>query len=231
MTTTQTQDTPPTRQPRRGPPRWAWVLITTVVVLALVVAAVLVYADRGRTTLSPQAQPAPLAPAPGNGPGGTLADGCLGGRTDLDQAMLTAQKQAPLTAAGAAAYAATLIRWSIDLPAPANQKATAQQILSTDATPAALHSLSSSADPQGWTRTVSSAAGSFYIESFDGTSAAVSLRVGGTGTKDGVAVEPGILGGTMELEAVGGLWRYRDKTYGRNLDDMDRLGTPYAGGC
>jgi hypothetical protein len=228
-TTTQTQDPPPTRQPRRGPPRWAWVLIATVVVLALVVVAVLVYADRGRATLAPQAQPAPMAP--GNGPGGTLADGCLGGRTDLDQAMLTAQKQAPLTAAGAAAYAATLMRWSIETPAPAHQKATAQQILSTDATPAALHSLSSSVDPQGWTSTVSSAAGSFYIESFDGHAAAVSVRVGLTGTQNGVAAEPANLGGTMYLESVGGLWRYRDHAYGRSLEDMDRLGTPYAGGC
>jgi len=217
---------------RSGRPRWLWVLLALVLAVIVAVVAVAVFAGRGHdTTSQPQPGPAAAGPAPNNGPGGTLADGCLGGRADLDQAVLIAQKQAPLTPAGAAAFTATVMRWSFETPSPANQAATAQQILAPDATPAAKQSLSSTVDRQGWTASISTLAGSFYIESFTNSSATVSLRLGGTGTKDGVSTDPAVLGGTMYLEAVAGVWRYRDHTYGRPLAEMDQIGTPYAGGC
>jgi len=210
------------------------VLLALALAVIVVVVVVAVFAGRGQNAVSPPPQPGPAPvgePAPNNGPGGTLADGCLGGRADLDQAVLTAQKQAPLTPAGAAAFTATVMRWSFETPAPANQVLTAQQILAADATPAAKQSLSTSIDRQGWTASISTAAASFYIESFTGSSATVSLRAGMTATQNGVAADPAIVGGTMHLEAVGGVWRYRDHTYGRPLASMDQLGTPYAGGC
>jgi hypothetical protein len=145
--------------------------------------------------------------------------------------MSTAQKQAPLTAAGAAAFTATLVRWSIETPSPPNQKTTAQQILSTDATAAAKESLSSSVDRRGWTATASTAAGSFYIESIGSSDAVVSYRVGLTDTQNGVAAEPAVIGGTVHLTWGQSVWRFRDQTTDRSLADMERLGTPYAGGC
>lgn len=242
MSTTPTQDTPPPapgarrRQVRRGLPRWLYAVMAAGVVLAVALVVVAVFAGRGHDTASPQAAPAVppagAAPAAGNGPGGITAEGCLGGAgPDLDFAILVAQRNAPQSAAGAAAFTATLMRWTVQTPAPTYQQDTARKILTSDATAAAKESLSSTVDRQGWTASASSTAGSFYVESITGTDAAVSYRLGLTDARNGVAADPAVLAGTVHLKWVHSTWQYYDRTTDRSLADMERLGTPYAGGC
>lgn len=48
-------------------------------------------------------------------PGGTLADGCLGG-ADPIKGILPAQQQAPITETGAAGFAHTFARWAVTFP-------------------------------------------------------------------------------------------------------------------
>jgi hypothetical protein len=222
----QPTPTPAGSGKRPGLPRWAWALIAALAVIALVSAAVIVFAPRGRTITShpataPTASPAPPAAT-------TLADGCLGGTADLDRALLTAQEQAPLTAPGAAAFTATLVRWGDAVPWPADRVATAQQIDAADATAAA--------NPfrPGGTATVRSTSftdGRFYVESLTGTTAVVSYLGTAAVSKNGIQQADLSIGGSAHLVAVSGKWHLRDITAERTLDELQRIGTPYAGGC
>lgn len=224
--------------PRRGLPRWAWVLIGLLTVIAIVAVAIAVFAARGRQvvvlppepTPSASASPTPSPSPPAATPVVTLADGCLGGATELDRAVLTAQRDAPLTAAGAAAFAATFLRWATATPAPPFQDVTAEQVLTDGATSAA-RALSGTRDPAGSTFTTSFAEGEYYIEAFDETRAIVSLLGTASGTSQGVPQGEALVAGTITLDAVNGTWRLQDLSEGRSLADLQRIGTPYSGGC
>lgn len=228
MTTTPQPVAPP-RPPGRGLPTWARFALGAVAVLAAVALLAAVFAPRGRVAATPT--PAPTTP-PTASPapdGQTLADGCLGGRDDLDQAVLTAQQQAPLTEAGAAAFTATLMRWALGGPAAPEQAETATEILAADATDQTR--LSGSFGTQGWTLDVDFTEGRYYIESLSETEAVVSWLAAGEGTSDGEELDGAWLGGTTHLSVVDGLWRYRDRTAMRSINDMQQIGVPYAGGC
>lgn len=217
---------PPDPRPPRGPvPRWAWVLIAFLTIVATVAIVVAVTgSDDGDDNTAP-ASSAPPSPGPEQ-----VADGCLGGVTDLDQAILDAQRRAPLTAEGAAEFTATLLRWAFQTPAPPRQAAIAPQILAGDATDKARR-LSGTIDPEGTTSSFDFSDGRYYVESFDGSTAVVSYRASAQGTKDGQDVGPAIVGGGVHLRAVDGVWRYQDLTFTREIAEMERIGTRYAGGC
>ncbi len=233
------QNSPPDSAPRPGLPRWAWILIALLAAIALVAVAVAVFGRQDRTVVLP-AVPAPsrptaslpssTTPAPPSPPE-TLADGCLGGVLQLDEAVLAAQQQAPLTPAGAASFAATVARWAFSSPSPAGQVPTAKQILAADATDAARHSLSSSSDLQGSGGALDFTGGKYYIEFFDGRSATVSYLASSNPTLDGVPQGQVTLAGTAHLVAVNGTWRYQDLTTSLSIADLQRIGVPYSGGC
>lgn len=234
------QTAPPGAGPRRGLPRWAWVLIGLLTVIAIVAAAIAVFASRGRQVIvlppepaatavsaSPSATSSPTASAPAV----TIADGCLGGPTELDRAVLTAQRDAPLTTVGAASFTATLMRWVYAAPPPPYQKVTARQVFTDDVTAAARRSLTSSKDLGGSAGTLDFTNGRYYVESFTGTSAIVSWLGGASPTLNGVPQGSVDLGGTVHLRSVNGAWRYADLTSERSVEDLQRIGTPYSGGC
>lgn len=230
-----------TKTARRGLPTWAWVLIVLLVSVTAAAVAVAVFAARGGAVLAnPSPDPAPAATAaPATTASGTAstspsdlpADGCVGGVSDLDRAVLTAQRQAPLTGAGAAAFTATLMRWAYSAPAAPFQKVTARQVLTADASRAARKSLSSTTDPEGSTLTVDFANGRYYVEAFDGTSAIVSWAATGHVTTSATPQGDALIGGSVHLKSINGVWRYEDQTLERQLDDLQRIGTPYSGGC
>jgi hypothetical protein len=227
MTTTPPPATP-ARPPGRGLPGWARVVLIAVAALTAVAVLVAVFAPRGRDAATPTPTPtSPPANAPGAG-GQTVADGCLGGRDDLDEAVLTAQREAPLTEAGAAAFTATLMRWAGASPAPAQQAKTAREILAEDATAEAR--LSGAIDPEGSTLTLEFAEGRYFLESFDESGAVVSWLAEGH-VSDGAQSSDVWLGGSVHLAVVDGRWRYRDQTAMRSVDDLQQIGVPYAGGC
>ncbi|MEO8224065.1 MAG: hypothetical protein ABI661_04615 [Gammaproteobacteria bacterium] len=160
------------------------------------------------------------------------ADGCLGGSGELDRAVLDAQKAAPLTEAGAAAFTATLMRWTYVGPPPPFQQVTAKQVLTKDASSYAHRTLSSSHDLKGTTGGFDFTDGRYYVEAFDGTSAIVSWSATGHATEaTGTVPEDGLVGGSVHLKAVNGTWHYADQTLERPLLDIERIGTKYAAGC
>lgn len=211
--------TPPSPSPRAGVPRWAWVLIAVLAAVALVAVTLAV-------TGSDEGDPA-AAPPP---PSGQAADGCLGGAGDLDQALLTAQREAPLTPEGAAAFTATLYRWINAAPLPHAKVNTAEQILSAAATGAARTAVSPF-DPEDTTRRADFTAGRYYVESFDGRAAVVSWSAGAAATKAGRDLGPATIGGAAHLVAADGVWRFQDQSLARPLEDIQRLGIAYVRGC
>ena len=233
---TTIQTSPPDSGPQRGLPRWAWVLVALLAAVALVAVAVAVFAVRGRTVAHPASPPSPAASASPSSSASqaataTLADGCLGGVAELDRAVLAAQRQAPLTPAGAASFTATVIRWAFAGPPPPYQQVTARQVLTDNASPAARRSLSSTKDLAGSTGGVDFTDGKYYVESFDGDSAIVSYVGGANPTLNGVPQGAVLLGGAAHLEAVNGTWHYKDLTSERSIEDLQRIGIPYSGGC
>lgn len=219
----------PARPPGRGLPGWARVVLIAVAALTAVAVLVAVFAPRGRDAATPTPAPtSPPASAPGAG-GQTVADGCLGGRDDLDEAVLTAQREAPLSEAGAAAFTATLMRWAMTTPAAARQADTAAEILAADATDAAR--LSGSIDAGDATLTLNFSEGRYYVESLTETEAVVSWLAVGDGTSGGAPLDDAWLGGSAHLSVVDGRWRYRDQTAMRSISDLQQIGVPYVGGC
>jgi hypothetical protein len=224
--------------PRAGLPRWAWVLIVLLAVIALVATSVAVFAPRGRAVaaLLRPAHVATSAPAPVStsapAVGTTLADGCLGGVGDPDQAVLAAQQQAPLTANGAAAFTAALARWAMTAPVPSLQAATARQVLSKDAAPAARKFPYGAQDlHSGLASSVSFTSGEYYVEASAGSTAAVSFLGTASASVDGVSQGTASVAATLNLVAVGGTWHLRDVTFARTIDSLKQLGLPYMGGC
>jgi hypothetical protein len=226
---------PPDTAPRRRLPRWVWALLALLTVITVV--AVAVFATREREVV-PSGDPdqpvtvAPSASSPATVMPASAADGCLGGATDLDRAVLTAQQEAPLTPEGAAAFTATLVRWASAVPAPPYQQVTAQQVFSVDATSAAQRFLSSTATvPEASTGRVDFRDGRYYVEAFDGDTAIVSYAAGAEATQNGAPAGTGYLSGAVTLEAQNGTWHFRDLSAARTLEDVQRIGTLYAGGC
>ena len=226
---------PPDTAPRRRLPRWVWALLALLTVITVV--AVAVFATREREVV-PSGDPdqpvtvAPSASSPATVMPASAADGCLGGATDLDRAVLTAQQQAPLTPEGAAAFTAALVRWASTVPAPPYQQVTAQQVFSVHATSAAQKFLSSTATvPEASTGRVDFREGMYYVEAFDGTQAIVSYVAGADATQNGASAGTGYLSGAVTLAAQNGTWHFRDLSLARNLEDVQRIGTLYEGGC
>jgi hypothetical protein len=229
--------TPPGTTPRRRLPRWVWALIALLTVITVV--AVAVFATRGEREVVPSGDPeqpvtvAPSTSSPGTVMPASAADGCLGGATDLDRAVLTAQQQAPLTPEGAAAFTATLVRWASAVPASPYQQVTAQQVFSVHATSAAKKFLSSTATvPEASTGRVDFGdGGKYYVEAFDGDTAIVSYVATLSATQHGAPLGEAYVSGAVTLEAQNGTWHFRDQSLARNLEDVQRIGTPYAAGC
>lgn len=231
----------PTDAGRRGLPRWGWVLIGLLTVIAIVASTVAVFAARGRQVivLPPEPAPAaaPAAPAPTSSSTAPAtvptpaADGCLGGATELDRAVLTAQRDAPLTPEGAAAFTATLVRWAIATPPPPYRAATVPQVLAQDATATAEEFARNDQVPAGWLLTVDFTDGQYYVESYDTQTAIVSYLGRGTGAENGVTADPVVLWGAAHLVAQNGTWHLADFSTERDMSDLRRIGTRYAGGC
>ena len=222
-------------------PRWAWALMAILLIVAIIAATVAVLIFRGGqtqrvqpppVTASPEPASPPASPAPDeqSAPPSARADGCLGGPTELDQAVITAQEQAPLTEDGAAAFAATAIRWAMIVPAPRYQSQTADRVLVRNAT-ASARNLSGTKDAGDTTLKPSTVDARYYVESYEPTRAIVSVTTQITGTRGAIEQGQADVSGSLTLVAVNGQWRLQDITDGRSVEDLQRVGTVYAGGC
>ena len=225
--------------PSQGLPRWAWALIAALVVTTALATTVATFAARGRDILRPAATPTAPQPTLSEGAGSpnpsgtptTRADGCLGGASDLNQAVLAAQKEAPLTPEGAAAFTATLVRWAYSWPPPEGQKSIAREIFAQDATAAARSSLSSTKSVLGDSEVgVSFNGGRFYLEAFTSKDAVVTW-LGSALVVEGKKPGEAWVSATVHLTHVGNEWRYSDLSTTRSIPEMQSIGNLYVGGC
>lgn len=228
-----------TTAPARGRlPRWALALIVLLVVVTALAVAVATFAVRGKAVLDPPAASLP-SPTHSEGAGSPItppdaaADGCLGGATDLDAAVIAAQEQAPLTPQGAAEFTAALVRWAGALPPSRAQKSLGRRLLTTDSTRLAGQALNSAERtwPAGRTARLDFTQGRYYVEDFKGTEAAVTYFAGLLGTSNGQRLPDAEVAGTLHLRAVAGHWRLFDISFTRTIVDAKTLGSPYMGGC
>ena len=179
-------------------------------------------------------------------PVGGVANACLGGWTDMDQAVLTAHAQAPITQAGAAEFAATLARWNwrtamgegMYKAAPIGSK-----LLAPNANAQAKKNLNSpndfSAPYAGW-RIAADAAGMKYhvaVKSADPLIVAVSAYISVTFSKPGVSPEFDQGRSTSDLIAIDGKWfvlnEYDTTNPALHMSKavLEYQGTTFAGGC
>ena len=142
-----------------------------------------------------------------------------------------AQRRAALSRVGAASFTASLMRWSFAGPPPPLQARTAVHIFTPNPTATARKFLSSSRDLKGSSGTMDFTDGRYYIESFDASSAVVSFLATGHLADHGTPQRNVLLGGTVHLQALNGQWHFADLTVGRSIQDLQRMGTPYWGGC
>jgi hypothetical protein len=214
------------------------VLVAVVVALVAVTATVLIMAPRGReaveaSTETPSssaasAEPTGLSPSPSTSQ--VTADGCLGGAVELNRAVVSAQEQAPLTQEGAAAFTATLLRWTNASPAPAYKADTANQILAQDAT-TLVRDYVAAVNPSSVTTAADFSTGRFYVESYTPTRAVVSFLATATGTSNGSAYASATISGAVVLVAQNGTWHFQDLTSERTVSDLSAVSSPYTGGC
>lgn len=215
-------------------------LVAVIVALVAVSATVLIMAPRGRQAVdalpstppsTPVATPSATATAsPSPATAQITADGCLGGAIELNRAVISAQEQAPLTSKGAAAFTATLLRWTSAAPAPAYKADAASQILSTDASPIARDQVAIQT-PANQTSAADFTTGRFYVESYTPNRAVVSFVGRFQGTQDGTAVTPATISGAVTLNAQNGTWHFQDLTSQREVSDLLAVSSPYTGGC
>ncbi|WP_380169773.1 hypothetical protein [Jannaschia sp. R86511] len=224
----------PTARPPEGR-RWPVVVLAVAVVVLLGVTLGLLLNRQPSTDVTQPPAPPPTLGTPDTSQddatvtGVARADGCLGGDDDLNQALLTAQEQAPISETGAAAFAATWVRWGNKLPRPEGEAALLEEVLAPGATDAAR---GDTEEPEGdFTLDANFAGGRYYVESFDSDQAVVTVLSGGSGTANGATSAPVELWGTYTLTSVNGRWHVQDATAARSVEDIRSLGVLYVGGC
>lgn len=198
------------------PPRSRIPMIIGVVIalIALIAATVAVTsaldeetAPSTTTTPTSSAETSTSAsPASGDGAG---ANGCLGG-VNPTKAVLTAQKEADLDARGAAAFAATVMRWRSQYPVDPAYAGKAKQIMTPDAGADLLTIDPAEGGPEdsGWGTT---AGAQYRVTESTKTTATVEIVMPAFGTSkeypDGVEVSTAA---RWRLVADDGEWRVTD---------------------
>ena len=163
------------------------------------------------------------------GGGAAGAEGCLGG-VNPSRAVLAAQEEATLDPKGAAAFAATFMRWRTLYPQEATYEQTAAQVLTPDAGDDLLKK-----DPtapgsgSGWMTTTD---GRYEVTQSDEQSATVRI-VGTAYAKDGEDEQTATVGGSYRLKVVDGHWRVADVDgYPEaEMEELKARGEKYKGGC
>ena len=227
--------------PRGGSlPRWVWAVIVLLVVVTALAVTVATFAVRGRDVLNPPAATTLPAPTHSEGAGTTspqqqdlVAVGCLGGAANLDAAVLDAQARAPRTPAGAAAFAATLVRWAGQLPPSRYQRTIAARLLTDDATKMAVEALGSAERtwPAGKTARFDFASGRYYVEEFRGNEAVITYWATVHGVENAQILPDASVSSTLHFRLSGNAWRLFDVTSTRSLAESSSIGTAYIGGC
>lgn len=216
------------------------VVVAIVAVIALIVATVVVTNALGEEEAAPPATT--TSPSPGESSTSTSgtsnvgagAQGCLGG-VNPSKAVLAAQKEAPLTAKGAAAFAATVMRWHGQYPADPAYADKAQQIMTKDAGSDLLTANAEEGGPEdsGWGTTDGAR---YRVAEISDTTATVEITMPVFVTSkeypEGVEV---YTGARWRLVAVDGQWRVKDMDgiapNSKDREEIEAHGLTFKGVC
>lgn len=221
-------------------PRWVQVSVPAVVGIILAVGIT------GWVTSRSVEPPVEVMPIPGIDPDGfgQMADGCLGGDEDLNQALLTAHEEAPLTEAGAASFAATFYRFDFTLPRP--QEVTAAKVAIDDSVDLEAIGYGENRElPEslkGMRRDMSfipQSNGYYIVTDFTGDRATVEV-LGSSAASKGLESANMRVQGKLDLAAKDGHWQVVEDDYTSPLTQeeadagvarIEATGVPFGGGC
>lgn len=212
---------------RRGFPRWAWLVVGVVVVVALV----------GGVSAWYQANPQPNGPAATPSATNDVAaipNGCLAGASNDAAGLLKAQKEAPHSEAGAVGFAAAVLRWIAQYPRPSAGDGTtvSAAILAKGATGTVANlaaNLAAAKPLPGVTSgSLNFADGRYAVE--EATPDMVRVTVGGAEVRNGKPTEQKIAS-TVTLVWEDSVWKVRSDGTERTLDELFASGSAFSGGC
>ncbi|WP_129545610.1 hypothetical protein [Arthrobacter dokdonensis] len=207
-------------------------LLAIVLVLAVVAGVSIWYQSHPPKTA---AAPSPSTSAVPATVGGDIPNGCLAGKDTSAVALITAQKKAPHTEAGAVGLAAAFSRWASQYPYPSAADATTvvASLASSDADAAVREipsQIAAKKPAEGWASGgVSFAEGRYIVE--DSTPDRVKVTVGGAGIKNGLPIPDYKVLRTLGLVWQGGIWKLQTAGADRTVEDLFTNGAALAGGC
>lgn len=152
---------------------WPWLVGGGVVVLVAAIVLGVLYGARGSGT----PDPTPTGDASTPAPTGTGVDACLGGPDLTADQLFTAQRAAAHTPEGAVSYAASFIRYVLQLPLPEDleQAASWNSDLSADWWSSYESSMESWTGPNPFS--VTTVNGSYAVQNYTPDSAVVTLSL------------------------------------------------------
>lgn len=224
------------------PPRskWPWI-VGVVVVVALVIAAVFVFArpnggdqpDSSTAATAATSTTSTVAPI-----GEEAPTGCLGG-DERDAAMvIAAQKASPKTSSGAVEFAAAMQRFLYQYPYPSADDATlaSNTVIAKDAETRDLAAffatnpnISGGLVPDGETYYRSTIPGVWHLESYSNDQAVVSI---GTGVVVAGELKTTVRGSiTVTVVWEDGAWKFLTSSGTRTTEDLYSVGTAFTAGC
>ena len=218
--------------------RWPRIAVVFVVLFVAVVGAAVYFALRpapAPVTAPPSPSLTPTAlststSATVSGAPTAVADGCLGG-TDPSTAILVAREKAPLTPDGAAAFAATLMRWIGQVPQdPTLFSSLSDKIRAPSLPPQPLPSV-----PDGTTAWVSTTDARYRVTNVSNTDITVEGIFEQTANQNG-SVSTDFRPVRFELTVINGHWALKGAGFPTQAPDnfvksMQATGLPYRGGC
>ncbi|GLU61401.1 hypothetical protein [Paenarthrobacter ureafaciens] len=212
---------------RRGFPRWAWIVVAAVAVIALA-GGVAAWYQANPETSSPAA-----APSATSGVAAT-PNGCLAGKSNDATGLLKAQKEAPHSEAGAVGFAAAVQRWAAQYPRPTAKDGStvAAAILAKGATGTisnmAANIAAAKPFPGVTSASLNLADGRYFIE--ESTPDMVRVTVGGAEIINGKPTDRKFAS-TVTIVWEADVWKIRNDGTERTVDDLFATGSAFSGGC
>lgn len=216
-----------TASARRGFPRWAWLVVGAVVVIALVGGVAAWYQGNPQAS-GPSAQPSATNDA------AAIPNGCLAGASNDAAGLLKAQQEAPHSEAGAVGFAAAVLRWAAQYPRPSAGDATSVSvgILAKGATGTIANLAANLATakplPGVNSGSLNFAEGRYVVE--ESTPDMVRVTVGGAEVRNGKSTDQQIAS-TLTIVWEDNMWKVRSDGTERTLDELFASGSAFSGGC
>lgn len=218
-------------QPRKSLPKWAWVVGSLVLIVALIAAVSFWYQSTPRSSGA--------SPVSSSGSGKTAVQssspsGCLAGSANSTNALIAGQKDAEHSEAGAVSVAAAVMRWGTQYPRPTAEaaKKVAENVLADGAT-GTIADLEKNVPSTETFPGINSA----YLSFSDGryaieekTDDMVRVTLGASQFENGQELDQKY-STTLTMVWENEMWKIRADGSDRSLDELYASGSTFAGGC